>query len=199
MADTTTLNYRLTIENDTDMFNPLEEYDGQWTLNHFDRHRTGLKNRDDFKIEPEDDDAPLELDPSLREKLRSGLAFFLKFRYGEFVVKNDPEGDIDDYDGVLVWDHDPNEMGAKTYDERKKDAEAGIGEYNNWANGYVYWYRLEKVDNCAHCGHEITEEIDSCGGFIGAEYAAQHIREEVIKDIPAENLKIVGEAKDIMS
>jgi hypothetical protein len=42
------------------------------------------------------------------------------------------------------------------------DAEANLSTYNAYLGGYVYWYKLSRVDRY---GNEI-EELDSCGGFI---------------------------------
>lgn len=109
------------------------------------------------------------MDVGLRNKLRAGTAFVLGyFEHGRGMwhISGDiPMGTQGDYRwdgcnvaGLLVFEHDPNEMGAKTKEERKKDAEAFLEEYNAWCNGDIYGYVVEDRDG---------EELDSCWGFIG--------------------------------
>lgn len=39
--------------------------------------------------------------------------------------------------------------------------------YDQYLNGDVYWFKIEKVVKCDCCNHVTYEEIDSCGGFYG--------------------------------
>jgi hypothetical protein len=54
--------------------------------------------------------------------------------------------------------------------------EAEMETYDQYVQGEVYWFKLEKKvikqELCPHCGeiiheYEDTEEVDSCGGFYG--------------------------------
>ena len=47
---------------------------------------------------------------------------------------------------------------------------AEVNEYDNYLQGYVYWYTLYREGNGTKIYDEVTDgwtEIDSCGGFIG--------------------------------
>lgn len=109
------------------------------------------------------------MDVGLRNKLKAGTAFVLGyFEHGRCIwhISGDiPMGTQGDYRwdgcnvaGLLLWEHDPKEMGAKTKEARQKDAEAFLEEYNAWCNGDIYGYVVEGRDG---------EVLDSCWGFIG--------------------------------
>lgn len=43
--------------------------------------------------------------------------------------------------------------------------------YNDWANGNVWGYTINKVTPCKCCANATSEEIDSCWGFYGDDLA----------------------------
>lgn len=47
-----------------------------------------------------------------------------------------------------------------------------VSEYDSWLGGDVWGYVIERKVICSH-GDEHWDHVDSCGGFIGYEWAAQ--------------------------
>lgn len=75
--------------------------------------------------------------------------------------------------GWLIWEEPSANMGAKTKEDRRKDADAFLGVWNAWANGSVYGYSLEDA-----LGRDVSP---ACGGYILAtredeKYLAGEIR-----------------------
>jgi hypothetical protein len=83
-------------------------------------------------------------------------------------------------------------MGARTYEDRQKDAEGFLEVFNAWVNGEGYWYELERVTECECCGHEVLEELDSCSGFIGSDHLFDHLR-DVMGAYSGEDYEFAGE------
>ena len=157
------------------------EYDLAWKLYSFSRNHGTFKDPADLGFAD-------PMDVGLRKKLEVGTAFVLGyFEHGRGIwhISGDiPMGTAGDYrwDGVnvaglLLWEHDPKEMGAKTKKARQKDAEGFLETYNSWCNGDIYGYVVEDRDG---------EELDSCWGYIGdmdycqdqAKIAAEHHAKE---------------------
>lgn len=137
------------------------------------------------------------LDIGLRRRLEVGLAFHLSyyehglcswFRKGNGGPGTDCRFDGVTHAGLLVFEHGPAAMGAKTYDERAADADKFLQCYTDWCNGHglsinVRTSEGDQVDGC-------------CGGYYGSEYKtviadtvsavsdliAQGMRWEVTKD-----------------
>ena len=82
-----------------------------------------------------------------------------------------------------MWEHPPKDMGAKTYEDRAKDARVFLETYNCWCNGDGYGYSVEELVKLP-CGHEERREIDSCFGFYGNDvaYFASQVRDAVAGD-----------------
>jgi len=65
---------------------------------------------------------------------------------------------------------------------------AEVDEYDRWANGDVYGYIVERETvPCEHCGRGAGEweHVDSCWGFIGAEYAEGAARDALRAELHA--------------
>ena len=85
--------------------------------------------------------------PELEAKLKSGLAFILThFEHGECLwsiasLQQSARGcpfDQVSVAGVLIWEGPEDHLGAKKYEDRKRDAGWFVGEYTDWCNGAVY-------------------------------------------------------------
>lgn len=73
-------------------------------------------------------------------KIDTGLAFNLKLCEGwnvEWMVNADSK------DGLLVWEHAEEALGAKTIINRQKNAAQCLKSWTNWYNGNVYGFTLE--------------------------------------------------------
>lgn len=92
------------------------------------------------------------------------------------------------FHGAVVEYHTPNEGANSIWylmpeqfsevPDPKKCIEAEIAEYQNWCDGEVYGYIIEKsVDWVRKDNPEETastwEEVESCWGYIGYEYAKE--------------------------
>lgn len=139
----------------------------------------------------------------LQAKIRVGLAFPLSayehggikyYLYGQG-PGYDRQWDYTYHAGIMVWEHSPKDIGAKTYEDRVKDAQSCLDEYNDWLNGNCYSYDITRIDKCPTCQQETEEEeIDSCSGIIGWDYLAQCLN-QTIKDNHIEHAVLRGKAK----
>lgn len=161
----------INLNHDADCENPWEERDGSWTLYSFLRnHRTGEG------LEKWLNDWVPTI--ALRKKLSVGLAFALDYyEHGGSVWSIAGTGyrcqwDTSPNAGIMVWENKPGDMGAKSKEDRQKDAETCLTEYNAWANGDCYGFSVETGDG---------EHLDSCWGFIGPDksYMFDEIRGSV--------------------
>jgi hypothetical protein len=172
----------LTIEYDADVERPDSIYDG-WKPISFGRRHINFEHPDRYRLnQPEN--------IGLRRKLDVGLAFWLSYyEHGLCRWSLRGEGpqcrwDSVDIAGLLIWTGKPSDMGAKTYEDRARDARHFLEEYTDWCNGNCYWFSLE----------DDQKLLDSCGGFIGMEQLTEAInealeaRDQVIVKGPAADL-----------
>ena len=182
----------VTLLHDSDLENP-SDFEGAWTLYSFGRRHVNHRDPEDFFPNGK---------PSLaiRRKLAVGTAFVLSYyEHSGCAWSLRGQGtqcrfDSVDVAGILVWEHNPKDMGAGTLEARAADAEGFLKTYNAWANGDGYGYQVEEVIT-QPCGHTEVKDVDSCFGFYGLdlEYMAERVRAAVGGD----TVEIRGEAKDM--
>jgi hypothetical protein len=182
----------ITIENDPFAENPAD-FDGAWKLYSFSHKHRSYKDRETFFP----DGKPTL---ALRNKLRVGLAFVLDYyEHGLCCWSLSGNGPSCRWDtargaGLLVWEHKPSDMGAKSVEDRAKDAAGFLETYTAWANGEVYAYSVEEVVTLA-CGHtEIRDVPDgSCCGFYGNDL--DYMKSEIIACLDGDTeITLKGEA-----
>lgn len=143
----------LSVDHDPDPPNPIdpEDNDGVWTVYSFDSRSGDCSNRDRFiedlvTDDPDEDQTEiLVLADDIRDKLKVGLAFFISRPYEDWKINttvNPIFADLEDADGLMIWEHDPSDMGAQSYPDRQQDAQGELTEYNAWCNGYCWEYTL---------------------------------------------------------
>lgn len=187
-----TRDYVLTIEPDTDTENPLTSCDGMWTVYTWQHKRYSLlsdTDRDTFFPQSE---TTGKYAPTLaiRNKLRAGTAFLIKYREHGLSRYSLWHGDLRGSDGIIVWENPVGEMGAKTPEDREEDAALCLETYTEWANGSCFWYSLVDADT--------DEQVDSCGGLIGYEETAEAIVEySNMAEMGPMRVKVTGTAADI--
>jgi len=170
------------IEHDSDIENPCENGDNQWTLYSFCSRHVNFKHPDDLGVTVGRNHVEKVSNRTLKRRLECGHAFWLGyFEHGQscwFRTNTPPVGVEFQWDGVryaglLVWEHKPSEMGAKTYEDRAKDADLFLRVYTSWANGEGLYYVIEDEDG---------EHVDSCGGFYGcdSDYMLREMAHELI-------------------
>lgn len=192
MAALETRDYVLRIEPDVDTENPLTSCDGMWNVYTW-RHK-GNSIITDTSIEqffPRSETGAYTPTLALRNKLRAGTAFLIDYySYLPRYTVADDGSDPHAADGIIVWKSPVADMGAKSRDERKKDAAICLHEYSEWAGGNCFWYSLEDADT--------GDLLDSCGGLIGTEWAAEAVSfyGNLAERGPI-RVKIVGTAADI--
>ena len=163
---------RIKILPDYDLEDPTQ-FDGSWTLYAF-------SNRMNHSADPESVGFEIGENghyPSigLRRKLAVGTAFMVSyFEHGN--CKWGLAGSMDRMfgfwwggvanAGLLVWEHPVSDMGAKTYQDRAKDASITLDLYTDYCNGNGYGYVIEDpaVDEDG-----FIESDDSCFGFYGSD------------------------------
>ena len=135
---------------------PEEGDDNHWRVIDFNnRHR----NSEDFDAYFVDngDGTVIAKDILLRKRLDVGLAFLLSYSsHGVPCHWDINTGDKPD--GIIVWTYGPSAIVAKTWDDRKKDAEVHLEMYNNWCNGYVYEFVIQNGEG---------GNLDQGAGFYG--------------------------------
>lgn len=163
------------------------EMDGQWTLHQFSRDKSHFT--DPYELFTENRKIR---NPGLRRKLDVGLAFLVSYyEHGQCVWSIKGTGPQCRFDsvglaGILVWENKPGDMGAKSYEDRQKDAAAFLQTYTDWCNGNVYGYSIDDPEG---------EVNDGCGGYFGhdTEYMLK-----CIQDAAGERpVKFDGDASDI--
>lgn len=178
----------VTIRPDWDPPCPMD-WDCQWTLVSFNRNSVHRGDHTDYLRRTEDGRiVPVFAHLS---RFRAGLAFILDYyEHGPGMYSLSGEGPRCQWDtatvaGVLVWDHPPGEMGAKTYADRAEDARRFLEEYNAWANGWVYGYDIETAEG---------ELVGSCYGF----YSPGHLSETIAEHFePGDRVYLAGELSDV--
>jgi hypothetical protein len=174
-------NITIRIEQDTDAMAPWNPdfADGQWTLHLFGRNfcKPVGAERDEYISTtggwstPAKDRREYPATIGLRRKLTTGLAWWIQhFDYGSGGERIYLDCDIERANGILLWEHKPSDMGAKTVDERKQDAQCYVTECNQYFEGDVYGVIVDETDYPA-------EYHDSCWGFYGIDAVMSFIGE----------------------
>lgn len=114
---------------------------------------------------------------------------------GKWWVANGGHGSFGPWDsvqvaGVLVWNGEDDERAwwdGSDEEDKRRALDATCEEYSDWANGNAFYYSVEKKvhrDPCGECerGYDEWVDIDSCGGFIGDEYALGEITDTLASD-----------------
>lgn len=170
---------RITVAQDAMAENPMTDRDGQWTLYSFNRWHENYKDPEQVGFE---NGRPTI---GLRRKLTVGTAFIAGY-YEHGACRWDVSGTRDYPDaqwdacsvaGLLVWEHDVGDMGAKSYEDRQKDAQQFLDIYTDWCNGCASGFRIEIVRECESCGAEQTEDVESCWGFFDSD--SKYMMEEI--------------------
>lgn len=183
----------VTIDYDGDLPDPSED-DGMWKLYSFCTRHSSFKEPEELGLgrglDPKTN-CPKVNNPGLRQKLKVGLAFWLSyFEHGAsmFFRKGtqsppDMQWDGNKNAGLLVWEHEPSDMGAKTYEDRAKDADAFLRIHNDWANGRGYYFSIED---------EQGENIDSCGGYYDSD--SDYMLDEIAHELIGHEFEVKGDA-----
>ena len=162
-----------------------DEMDCQWKVYSFERHHKHSVDKEKF------------LPPTigLRRKLQVGLAFLLRYsEHGNctWTTAGD-QSDFSDADGLLLWEHDPKDMGSKSYADREEDADAFLETFTCWCNGEVYGYRV-KEEVTLPCGHtEVRDVPDAgCSGYYGNDI--EYMASEVASYVQGDECRFEGDA-----
>jgi hypothetical protein len=180
----------LRVEYDDQPTCPME-YDGAWTLVSFNNR--SIHYRDPSEYLEDWDGSEASPNEDLREKFEQGLAFWLEYyEHGPGAYSLKGQGfqcrwDTTRLAGILLWEHDPDDMGAKTPQKRAEDANSFLEAYNNWMNGWVYGHILETVDG---------EDIHSCWGYDDTDYMISEVNGHLE---PGDLVEVTGQAKDLIS
>lgn len=180
------MNYLLKIECDHDAECPMD-MDGQWKLVSFVERSIHYGDISEFFDEEED--GTKTLCAEYANLFKEGFAYWLDYyEHGQSMYsihRNSQQcrWDTSWFAGILYWEHPQDDMGAKTPEDRQKDAEAFLNTYNDWCNGNVYGYIVEDSE---------FNEIDSCWGFY-EDYITEAALEAMTFE-PGDCVKIVGDA-----
>ena len=160
------------LEHDEGIDDP-STFDGAWTLYSFNRHHRSYANPEQFFPNGHPTLA-------LRNRLRVGLAFTLAYtEHGSCRwLRAERYGGRDQWDtrrlaGVLVWEHPPGDMGARTFEDRRRDADQFLETYTSWCNGEGYCFDGYDLDTgeeaslCGFYGNDLEPMWDAMRDFMG--------------------------------
>lgn len=172
IMNTTAIKLVIKFWNDDCAESPADN-DGQWKPYSFSHRHSNFTDPSDLGF---DEDGHPEKE--LQAKLDAGLAFTLSyFEHGQCVWSIQGDGpqcrwDNVSFAGLLVWEHEEDDIGATTYEDRRKDAAAFIERFTLWCNGEVYGYTMEAFRVCGSCDQDVElsdeeAELDlpSVGGY----------------------------------
>lgn len=181
----------ISIWQDDQAENP-SDWDG-WKAYSFSRRHGNHADPEDIGFE-EDDEGAIVPSDELKAKLESGLAFFLDYyEHGQCMWSLTGTGPRCQWDsvrgaGLLVWEGEEGDIGAKSYADRETDAKHFIDRFTEWCNGEVYGYSAEALAVCCECGADKDADTDldlpSCSGFFGSDIAGmvETLRDELGSD-----------------
>lgn len=155
-------NLTITINHEDDCPSP-EEGDCNWKMISFINRHASHQDAEQY-IKP---------NIGLRRKLEVGLAFYLDYHeHGNCVWCVSGHHHRDQWDsspgaGIMIFQGKPGDMGAKTLEDRRKDADAFCEMYTDWCNGNCNWYRIEDQMTC--------EEVEQGNSFIGTDDMCEEI------------------------
>jgi len=174
-----------------------------WKLYSFSSRHVSHEHPGKFFHDESDYEEETEYHKEIKAKLASGLAFICSyFEHGNCIWSLEGSGPQCRWDnvskaGILVFEEDEDNMGAKSYQDRELDAAAFLEVYTCWCNGDIYGFSVENVGRCGHCHQETDDgEIASCYGFYGLDSDLNDMAEQVRAAIGTDtDVEIVGDAK----
>lgn len=168
----------LTLENDSDAENPCDE-DG-WKLISFQQGNLSYQIKERYVKCSVDGKFTVGADIGIEKKLQVGTAFVLDYSshgppHKWFLGDKNREcryWEPQCY-GILLWEWPVDGLGAKTYQDREKDAAAFLKLYTEWSNGHAIWFELED---------ENGKEIARCGNLYDEDGGLQECINEFLDD-----------------
>ena len=178
----------VTVYLDSDEPQDPRDDDGNWTPYSFSPKHVQFQHpyKLGLSLDRDNDGIPKVKNPGLRRKLEVGLAFFLSYyEHGNCrwsLLGGGPTCAFDSVRvaGLLVWEHGPGDMGAKTYEDREKDAERFLESWTDWCNGHSISYRIED---------ENGDIVDSCGGYYASD--SDYMSHEIVATIKRDGLTVL--------
>jgi hypothetical protein len=185
---------------------PSKICDGAWSIYPFSSHADFaeyLKAEFGEPVRPDARPPILSVDFKLkknRDKEEKGLAYKLsKYEHGDEVWYLggeyrgvDHQWDGTDYAGVMIWENPEEDIGAKTPEDRAKDAKAWLDEWTAWRNGHVYDVHLEDAEG---------EMEDPRGPWCGSLYSKEHAIEVVLEVLDLDEdeiMEVTGECSFLL-
>ena len=181
----------LVVEYDHGADEPETDCDNHWRVIDFNNRHSNSEDFDAYFID-QGDGTVVAKDIVLRKRLDVGLAFLLSYSsHGVQCHWDINTGDKPD--GIIVWTYGPEAIGAKTWDDRMKDAEVYLEAYNNWCNGSVYRFEVQNSEE---------ERLDIGTGFCGSKELTGFLKVEQ-PELWADGkikpgIKVTGEASHVL-
>ena len=123
------------------------------------------------------DKSPKQRDQRIMDELKEHVCikFIYMFDHSGITISVDDFKDAWDSGvvGIIYMDKEttldnfPNADEVSWYTIAEQHLRDEVNEYDQWINGDIYGYCLDKLVKCEHCNHEVEENIDSMGGFYG--------------------------------
>jgi hypothetical protein len=153
--------YRITVYHDTDVANPLEDWDEMGTILSLNRRHVNFD--------------PDGIDAAINDPDSVPLSYFEHGRCLWSVAGELPAAARCPWDSVPfagLWLPDALTLAsARNYGGRTrrhfmcKRARQACDAYTKWCNGEVHGYEVARISPCACCSSDRAERMDSCWGF----------------------------------
>lgn len=160
---------------------------GGWKVTSFNRRHSHFQEPESLGLSLDLDEQgfPIIEDADLKAKFEKGLAFFLSYsEHGNCSWDLNRTGRLAfDFDrasigGIVTWESTEDDIGAKTVEDRAKDAEGFLETYTMWCNGETYEYTIEGFKKCSECGHDKEgEDLTSSCALIGSDHVEGALNE----------------------
>jgi hypothetical protein len=179
------------IGHDDEAVGPVDEGAAGWKLHSFCTRHRSFRHPDSLKVEVSQDRIGRVKDRTLKRKLECGLAFWLGyFEHGDciwFRSDSPPAGVEFQWDGVryaglLVWYGKTSWLQATSLAERTEAADRFLARYTDWANGDMYWYRIDDDQG---------QTLDSSGPWYGSELDVMF--RDIASEVGDQDFQVTGD------
>ena len=148
------------------------------------------------------DKSPKQRDQRIMDELKEHVCikFIYMFDHSGITISVDDFRDAWDsgvvgiiyMDKQTTLDNFPNADEVSWYMIAEQHLRDEVNEYDQWINGDIYGYCLEKLVKCEHCNHEVEEHIDSMGGFYGNDILTNGMLEYLPEDIVNKLMEVLN-------
>lgn len=186
--------YRVRVDYDHDAECPCHSWDTLYELKTSKRGSSHYVSADEINSWPTEGESMVVVAYVLDVYEHSGIKYSLSGEgppdYGGFDTARG--GAI-----LIVQERFLDEYNGLSAEQREANARAFLNEFNSWANGEVFGYEIEQLEQCDKGHWHGFEVLDSCYGYYGSPRDSgltAAIRAALPDEASEEDIEISGEA-----